>query len=210
MRISMEMSGFSAAKADKLRKAMGKKKLKDLEPLKAAWVEGAIERGYDPKLPDRMWTDIEKFAEYAFNKSHSAAYGVITMQTAYLKAHYPIEYMAAVLTSYSGKTDKIVHYVAECNRAGYTVLPPDVNSSGKDFTPVPARASASASRVSAESVTESSISSSARNASGGASHRSMTSARGWTSGRSTRRRSRRSSRPAPSTRPAIPASTCSP
>ncbi len=137
MRISMEMSGFSAAKADKLRKAMGKKKLKDLEPLKAAWVEGAIERGYDPKLPDRMWTDIEKFAEYAFNKSHSAAYGVITMQTAYLKAHYPIEYMAAVLTSYSGKTDKIVHYVAECNRAGYTVLPPDVNSSGKDFTPVP-------------------------------------------------------------------------
>jgi DNA polymerase-3 subunit alpha len=137
MRISMEMSGFSAAKADKLRKAMGKKKLKDLEPLKAAWVEGAIERGYDPKLPDRMWTDIEKFAEYAFNKSHSAAYGVITMQTAYLKAHYPIEYMAAVLTSYSGKTDKIVHYVAECNRAGYTVLPPDVNSSGRDFTPVP-------------------------------------------------------------------------
>ena len=137
MRISMEMSGFSAAKADKLRKAMGKKKLKDLEPLKAAWVEGAVERGYDPKLPDRMWTDIEKFAEYAFNKSHSAAYGVITMQTAYLKAHYPIEYMAAVLTSYSGKTDKIVHYVAECNRAGYTVLPPDVNSSGKDFTPVP-------------------------------------------------------------------------
>jgi DNA polymerase III subunit alpha len=83
-----------------------------------------------------MWEDILKFAEYAFNKSHSAAYGLLTMQTAYLKAHYPLEYMAAVLTSYTGKTDKIVHYVAECNRAGYTVLPPDVNSSGRDFTPV--------------------------------------------------------------------------
>ena len=71
-----------------------------------------------------------KFAEYAFNKSHSAAYGLLTMQTAYLKAHYPLEYMAAVLTSYTGKTDKIVHYVAECNRAGYTVLPPDVNTLG--------------------------------------------------------------------------------
>ncbi len=137
MRISMEMSGFPAAKADKLRKAMGKKDKDILGKLKADWIDGAAANSYDPKLADSMWTDIEKFAEYAFNKSHSAAYGVITMQTAYLKAHYPIEYMAAVLTSYSGKTEKIVHYVAECNRAGYTVLPPDVNSSGKDFTPVP-------------------------------------------------------------------------
>ena len=137
MRISMTMSGFSAAKADKLRKAMGKKQVDVLTPMREAWVEGARENGYDPKMASDMWEDILKFAEYAFNKSHSAAYGVLTMQTAYLKAHYPIEYMAAVLTSYSGKTDKIVHYVAECNRAGYTVLPPDVNSSGKDFTPVP-------------------------------------------------------------------------
>ena len=137
MRISMTMSGFSAAKADKLRKAMGKKDKEMLALLKADWVNGAGGNGYDSKLADRMWTDIEKFAEYAFNKSHSAAYGLLTMQTAYLKAHYPLEYMAAVLTSYSGKTDKIVHYVAECNRAGYSVLPPDVNSSGADFTPVP-------------------------------------------------------------------------
>ncbi len=136
MRISMTMSGFSAAKADKLRKAMGKKDKAILGLLKADWIDGAGENGYDPKLAARMWEDIEKFAEYAFNKSHSAAYGVITMQTAYLKAHYPLEYMAAVLTSYTGKTDKIVHYVAECNRAGYTVLPPDVNTSGRDFTPV--------------------------------------------------------------------------
>ena len=104
--------------------------------LETDWVEGAASNGYDPKLAESMWADIVKFAEYAFNKSHSAAYGLITMQTAYLKAHYPLEYMAAVLTSYTGKTDKIVHYVAECNRAGYTVLPPDVNTSGADFTPV--------------------------------------------------------------------------
>ena len=136
MRISMLMSGFPAAKADKLRKAMGKKDKDVLAALKDDWVNGAGENGYDPKLAARMWEDIEKFAEYAFNKSHSAAYGVITMQTAYLKAHYPLEYMAAVLTSYTGKTDRIVHYVADCNRAGYTVLPPDVNTSGRDFTPV--------------------------------------------------------------------------
>jgi len=136
MRISMTMSGFSAAKADKLRKAMGKKKLAELEPLKAAWVEGAQANEYDPALAERIWADILPFAEYAFNKSHSAAYGMITMQTAYLKAHYPLEYMAAVLTSYTGKTDSIVRYVAECNRAGMTVLPPDVNSSGADFTAV--------------------------------------------------------------------------
>jgi DNA polymerase-3 subunit alpha len=137
MRISMEMSGFSAAKADKLRKAMGKKKKDVLAKLKADWVSGAEDNGYDPRLAERMWNDIEPFAEYAFNKSHSAAYGMLTMQTAYLKAHYPNEYMAAVLTSYQGKTDKIVKYVAECNRAGMTVLPPDVNSSGRDFTAVP-------------------------------------------------------------------------
>ncbi len=136
MRISMEMSGFTAAKADKLRKAMGKKDKNVLDALKADWVGGATAGGYDPKLASRMWEDIEKFAEYAFNKSHSAAYGLITMQTAYLKAHYPTEYMAAVLTSYTGKTDKIVKYVAECNRAGMKVLPPDVNSSGRDFTAV--------------------------------------------------------------------------
>ncbi len=136
MRISMTMSGFSAAKADKLRKAMGKKQIDVLTPMREAWVEGARENGYDAKMAADMWEDILKFAEYAFNKSHSAAYGLITMQTAYIKAHYPLDYMAAVLTSYTGKTDKIVHYVAECNRAGYKVLPPDVNSSGKQFTPV--------------------------------------------------------------------------
>ncbi len=137
MRISMEMSGFSAGKADKLRKAMGKKQLDVLEALESDWIEGAKRNGFDPQLAKRMWADILPFAEYAFNKSHSAAYGLLTMQTAYLKAHYPLEFMAANLTSYTGKTDEIVKYVAECNRAGMRVLPPDVNSSGRDFTAVP-------------------------------------------------------------------------
>ncbi|MCL5887233.1 MAG: DNA polymerase III subunit alpha [Actinobacteria bacterium] len=136
MRISMEMSGFSAAKADKLRKAMGKKLTDVLAALKGDWVEGAKGNGYDAKLAESMWNDIEPFAEYAFNKSHSAAYGLITLQTAYLKAHYPSEYMAAVLSSHQGKTENIVKYVAECNRAGLKILPPDVNSSNKRFTAV--------------------------------------------------------------------------
>lgn len=136
MRISMTMSGFSAAKADKLRKAMGKKQLDVLEALETDWVEGARENGYDPQLAKKMWADILPFAEYAFNKSHSAAYGLLTMQTAYLKAHFPSEYMAAVLTSYTGRTDDIVKYVSECNRGGMKVLPPDVNTSYADFTAV--------------------------------------------------------------------------
>ncbi len=83
-----------------------------------------------------LWDDIEKFAQYAFNKAHAACYALISYQTAYLKAHYPREYMAAVLSSYSGKTENIVKYVAACKRGGIPVLPPDVNSSGADFTAV--------------------------------------------------------------------------
>lgn len=136
MRISMEMAGFSAGKAEKLRKAMGKKKQEIIDALRTEFVEGAVEHGFARKLGEQVYSDIEKFAQYGFNKSHSAAYGLVTYETAYLKAHYPVEYMAAVLTSYVGKTETIVKYVAECNRAGMNVLPPDVNSSGKDFTPV--------------------------------------------------------------------------
>ncbi|HET6497813.1 MAG TPA: DNA polymerase III subunit alpha [Coriobacteriia bacterium] len=136
MRIAIEMCGFSGAKADKLRKAMGKKNKGVLDGLKADWEQGAAANGYAPKVASQVWEDIEKFAEYAFNKSHSAAYGLLAMQTAYLKAHYPAEYMAAFITSYTGKTEKIVKYVAECNRSGLRVLPPDVNSSRRDFTAV--------------------------------------------------------------------------
>lgn len=136
MRISMEMAGFSAAKADKLRKGMGKKIKEVVEALRIDFVSGAVQHDYDKRLAERVYSDIEKFAQYAFNKSHAAAYGLVSYQTAYLKAHYPLEYMSAVLTSYTGKSETIVKYVAACNRAAIEVLPPDVNSSGRDFTAV--------------------------------------------------------------------------
>lgn len=136
MRISMEMSGFSAAKADKLRKGMGKKDRAIIDALHKDFVDGAVERGFDRKVVEQLWTDIEKFAQYAFNKSHAAAYGLISYQTAYLKAHYRYDYMAAVLSSYTGRTDKIVKYIAACKRGGIQVLPPDVNESGLSFTAV--------------------------------------------------------------------------
>ncbi len=136
MQISMEMAGFTAAKADKLRKGMGKKIQAIMDELKPQFVEGSVERGYDARVVEELWRDIAEFAKYAFNKSHAAAYGVLSYQTAYLKAHYPLEFMAAVLTSYTGKTEKIVHYLGACNRAGISVLPPDVNSSGAYFTVV--------------------------------------------------------------------------
>lgn len=137
MRIAMVMSGFSGGKADKLRKGMAKKIKEIMAELEPEFIEGAVANGYDRRMVERMWADIVKFGEYAFNKSHAAAYAVVAYQTAYLKAHYPLEYMAAVLTSYTGKTEEIVRYVAACNRAGIRVLPPDVNTSGADFTPVP-------------------------------------------------------------------------
>lgn len=136
MRITMEMGGFSAATADKLRKGMGKKNMAIVDALEPEFMAGAAERGYDRRVAERVWADMRKFGEYAFNKSHAAAYGLVSYQTAYLKAHYPLEYMAAVLTSYTGKSETIVKYIAACNAAGIKVLPPDVNSSGKDFTAV--------------------------------------------------------------------------
>jgi DNA polymerase-3 subunit alpha len=136
MRISMEMSGFSAARADKLRKAMGKKDADLIAAQKRDFIEGAVANGYDRRMLEGLWSDIEAFAKYAFNKSHAAAYALISYHTAYLKAHYPGEFMAAVLSSYSGKTEDIIKYVASCKRSGIAVLPPDVNSSGADFTAV--------------------------------------------------------------------------
>ncbi|MBA4370672.1 MAG: DNA polymerase III subunit alpha [Coriobacteriaceae bacterium] len=136
MRIAMEMAGFSAAKADKLRKGMGKKDQAIIDALEPDFLDGAEGRGYARSLAEKLWTDMRPFAAYAFNKSHAAVYAVTAYRTAYLKAHWPYEYMAANLTSYTGKTDEIVKYVAACNRAGLRVLPPDVNSSGKDFTAV--------------------------------------------------------------------------
>ncbi len=96
---------------------------------------GAVENGYALEVAKQIWEDAEKFAKYAFNKSHSAAYAILVMRTAYLKAHYPNDFMAAVLSSYMGNTDRLIRYIASCNHNGTPVLPPDINSSNAEFTP---------------------------------------------------------------------------
>ncbi|ACV23147.1 DNA polymerase III subunit alpha [Slackia heliotrinireducens] len=136
MQISMAMSGFSAGKADKLRKAMGKKRIEVMMQLKDDWCNGAVENGFSLEIAERIWHDAEEFAKYAFNKSHSAAYAVLVCRTAYMKAHYPYEYMAAVLSSYMGSADKLIKYISSCTRNGIPVLPPDINSSNLEFTPL--------------------------------------------------------------------------
>ncbi len=136
MQISMVMSGFSAGKADKLRKAMGKKKIDVMRQLQEDWNTGAVENGFSLEIAKKIWEDAEKFAKYAFNKSHSAAYAILVMRTAYLKAHYPYDYMAAVLSSYMGNSDRLIKYIASCNHSNIPVLPPDVNSSNLEFTPL--------------------------------------------------------------------------
>ncbi len=136
MQISMAMSGFSAGKADKLRKAMGKKKLDVMKELQEDWNTGAVENGFSLDIAKQIWNDAEKFAKYAFNKSHSAAYAILVMRTAYLKAYYPNDYMAAVLSSYMGNTKRLIRYISSCNHNATPVLPPDINASNVEFTPV--------------------------------------------------------------------------
>ena len=130
------MCGFSRGKSDKLRKAMGKKNIEEMNQLQADWDSGAVENGFSLEVAQQIWQDALKFAKYAFNKSHSAAYAILVMRTAYLKAHYPNEFMAAVLTSYMGSNDKLIRYIASANHNGTPVLPPDINSSSMEFTPV--------------------------------------------------------------------------
>ncbi|MCL1891252.1 MAG: DNA polymerase III subunit alpha [Coriobacteriia bacterium] len=148
MRISMEMSGFTAGESDVVRSAVAKKKIKLMkedvrtwadgatETMQDHWLNGAERNGYSRRVAQTIWDDVEKFAEYAFNKSHSAAYAILVMQTAWIKAHYRIEFMAAVLSSFVGKADKLTHYIASCKQWAIDVLPPDVNSSGREFTPL--------------------------------------------------------------------------
>jgi DNA polymerase III subunit alpha len=135
MRIATDLCGFTMAEADALRKAVGKKKRALMEAQKAQFVSGGTSNGYEKRFIESLWDLIEKFAEYGFNKSHTVAYGVISYQTAYLKAHYPVEYMAALLTSVKNHKDNKPLYLNECRRLGIPVLPPDVNESGVDFTP---------------------------------------------------------------------------
>lgn len=136
MAIAQVLAGFTLGAADNLRRAMGKKKKEELDKQYAGFQAGMLERDYPQKAIDTLWEILLPFSDYAFNKSHSAAYGVITYWTAYLKANYPTEYMAALLTSVKDDKDKMAIYLNECRRMKIQVLPPDVNESVHNFTAV--------------------------------------------------------------------------
>jgi DNA polymerase-3 subunit alpha len=134
MQIAVEMAGFTMGEADTLRRAMGKKDRELMAAQKAKFVVGCVDRKTSPARAEKVWDLMEKFAGYGFNKSHAAAYALVAYQTAYFKANYPVEFMAALLTSEMGDTDKIVKYIEECRAMGVEVKPPDVNGSSVQFS----------------------------------------------------------------------------
>jgi DNA polymerase-3 subunit alpha len=136
MQISSDLAGFSMAKADTLRKAMGKKKPEVIAKMRESFVQGAAERQVDPKTAASIFDLMENFAGYGFNKSHSAAYALIAYQTAYFKANYPVALLAALLTSVRSNSDKVSYYIEECRRLNIEIMPPDVNESLTHFTVV--------------------------------------------------------------------------
>jgi DNA polymerase-3 subunit alpha len=135
MQIANRLAGYSLGEADILRRAMGKKNAEEMARQRERFIKGAAERGFPPKKMAKIFDLMEQFAGYGFNKSHSAAYAYLAFITAYLKAHYSVEFMSALLTSEAGNTDKIVKYINECREMGIRVLPPDVNQSDLHFTP---------------------------------------------------------------------------
>lgn len=135
MQIAQTLAGYTLGEADLLRRAMGKKKLEVMDEQRGIFVSKCVKNGIEEKIATDLFNSMEKFAAYCFNRAHSAAYAFIAYQTAYLKAHYPIEYMSALLSSVSDNQDKIQAYIAEVQKMGVDVLPPDVNSSYADFTP---------------------------------------------------------------------------
>ncbi|MEJ2560806.1 MAG: DNA polymerase III subunit alpha, partial [Anaerolineae bacterium] len=134
MQIASQLSGYSPGEADLMRRAVGKKKKEELLRHREKFVQGAIERGIPEEAANQIFDDIEFFARYGFNKAHAADYAVITCQTAYLKAHYPVEYMTALLTVERHNTDKVGSLIGECRAMGIQVLPPDINKSDIYFT----------------------------------------------------------------------------
>jgi DNA polymerase-3 subunit alpha len=136
MRIAQVLAGISLAEADVLRKAVGKKDAALIRAELGKFVDKAVARGYDRRVIDELAGQIETFGRYGFNKSHSVAYSVVAYHTAYLKAHHPAEFMAALLTSCIGDTESVIKYIAEARELGLEVLPPDVNESGYKFTVV--------------------------------------------------------------------------
>ncbi|MPZ71964.1 MAG: DNA polymerase III subunit alpha [Nitriliruptorales bacterium] len=159
LEIAKRIAGFSLGEADMLRRAIGKKKQSEMDAQKSKFLDGCGSKGYEAKLGQKLWDLIEGFADYAFNKSHSAGYGLVSYQTAWLKANHPVEYMAALLTSVKNNKDRLPLYLHSCRTMGLTVLPPDVNSSELDFTPVgkEIRFGMSAVRQVGEAVVESII-----------------------------------------------------
>jgi DNA polymerase III subunit alpha len=135
MQISNRLAGYSLGEADLLRRAMGKKKAEEMAQQRERFLKGAIARGFPQKKVEKIFDLMEQFAGYGFNKSHSAAYAYLAYVTAYFKAHYPVDFMAALLTSETGNTAKVVKYINECREMGITILPPDVNHSEWSFTP---------------------------------------------------------------------------
>ncbi len=134
MHSAVAIAGYTPSESDSLRKAVAKKKEADLKKHKKKFISGAVNRGVDQKTAEQIFTDWEKFARYGFNKAHAADYGLISVQTAYLKTHYPVEYMAALLTVYQNNTDKVTLYASECRQMGIEVLAPNVNFSCYGFT----------------------------------------------------------------------------
>ncbi|MFH1733656.1 MAG: DNA polymerase III subunit alpha, partial [bacterium] len=134
IRIASDIGGFSLGKADILRRAMGKKKIDVMQRMKGEFIKGAEEKGVSAKCANEIYDLIERFASYGFNKSHAAGYALIAYQTAYLKAHYPAEFMAACLSSEMGDTDRIVILIDECRRLKLKIWPPDINASYAKFT----------------------------------------------------------------------------
>src|SRR5271166_2045996 len=135
MQIANRLAGYSLGEADLLRRAMGKKKAEEMAQQRERFVDGAVQRGYPQKKIEKIFDLMAQFAGYGFNKSHSAAYALLAYHTAYLKTHYPVEFMAALLTSVTGSTDDVVKYINECREMGIAVEPPDINVSDANFTP---------------------------------------------------------------------------
>jgi DNA polymerase-3 subunit alpha len=134
MQIAVELAGYTMGQADVLRKAMGKKIASVMEEQRQVFINGARKNGVPEDVASRIFDLMAKFGEYGFNKSHSAAYALVAYQTAYLKAHYPVEFMAALLTSEKDRTDKVIRYISSCRERSIEVLPPDVNESDYDFS----------------------------------------------------------------------------
>ena len=135
MQIANKLAGYSLGEADLLRRAMGKKKAEEMAQQRERFVHGAVKNGHPPKKIEKIFDLMAQFAGYGFNKSHSAAYALLAYHTAYLKTHYPVEFMAALLTSVTGNTDDVVKYINECREMGIAVEPPDINVSDANFTP---------------------------------------------------------------------------